>query len=162
MKDVRNDELIRLSLKPELSPEDEARLEKIFALTPEYRAAWEEERALSRAVQSLPNVPLSSNFTARVLETIDLEEAREERMRRARPDWLRAFWPRVAGGMMALALALFGWHEWRVSKQTRFAQEVAFVSAESGKLPSAEILRDFDAIEQWRSASDDELLMALQ
>src|SRR5882672_3259954 len=118
MKDVRNDELIRLSLKPVLTPEDEAGLEKILSANPAARGAWEEERALSRAVQSLPDVPLSSNFTARVLQAVDLEEAREERAG-SRRGWLHVLWPRLAGGVAAVALAVFGLHELRVSKQAR-------------------------------------------
>jgi anti-sigma factor RsiW len=161
MKDVRNDELLRLSLKPALSPEEEARLEKILSVNPEARVTWEEERALSRAVQSLPDVPLSSNFTARVLQAVDLEEAREARTG-SRPGWLRTLWPRLASAVAAVALAVLGLHELQVTKRERLAKEVEFVSNESGKLPSAEVLRDFDAIQQMRSASDDELLVVLQ
>jgi len=162
MKDVRNDELVRLSFKPALTREDETTLERIFSADPSARAAWEEDRALSRAVQSLPNVPLSGNFTARVLQAIDLEEAREARENSPRGNWLKIFWPRLVGGGAALLLALFGLHELRVSKQMRVVKEVAFVSEDSGNLPSADVLRDFDAIEQMRTASDVELLTALQ
>ena len=83
MKEVRNDELVRLSLKAELTPEEESRLEAWLAAHPETRAAWDEDRALGRALQSLPDAPLASNFTARVLQAVDLEETRAERGRRA-------------------------------------------------------------------------------
>lgn len=164
MKDVRNDELIRLSLKPELSAEDEARLEKFLAASPTARATWEEERALSRALQSLPDVPVSSNFTSRVMQAIDLEEKREERAKRSR-GWLHALWPRLSWGVAALLLTLFGFYEWRVSKRIQLAQDVALVSKDVSKLPSAEVLQDFEAVNLLRqvsATSDDELLIALQ
>ncbi|HTD66157.1 MAG TPA: hypothetical protein VK846_06455 [Candidatus Limnocylindria bacterium] len=165
MKDVRNDELIRLSMKPELSPEEEARLEKILRGEPDAHAAWDEERALSRALQSLPDVPLSNNFTSRVMQEIDLEEARDQRMRHSHGGWFRGFWPRLSWGTAALVLGLVGMHEYSVSKRTQLANDVALVSKDAAKLPSAEVLQDFDAINQLRQVSmtsDDDLLIALQ
>ena len=164
MKDVRNDELIRLSMKPELTPEDEARLDKILSGNPDARGAWEEERTLSRAVQSLPDVPLASNFTARVLQAVDLEEARDERRQRRPVRW-RALWPRLSWATAAALLALFGTHEILVSRRAQLARDVAFVSKDILKLPSPEVLQDFDAIDQLRqisATSDDDLLIALQ
>jgi hypothetical protein len=166
MKDVRNDELIRLSMKPVLTPEDEARLEAYLATHPDARATWEEERALGRALQSLPDVPVSSNFTARVLQAVDLENAREERSNRPKSGWLHRFWPQLSWTAAAAALlAVFGAHEYGTAKRNRLTDAVAFVSRDISKLPSAEVLRDFDAIEELRRApvaSDDELLIALQ
>lgn len=161
MKDVRNDELIRLSLKPALSPDDEARIEAFLATRPEERATWEEERALGRALQALPDVPVSSNFTSRVMQAVELETAREERSHTQR-GWRRAFWPRLSWAGLAALLAFFFMHEVRVRKRTQVVGDVVLLSQDSSMLPSAEVLRDFDAINQMRAASDDELLVVLK
>jgi hypothetical protein len=161
MKDVRNDELLRLSMKPALSPDDEARIEAFLATHPEARATWEEERVLGRALQSLPDVPVSSNFTARVMQAINLEDARAEREQTSR-GWLRVFWPRLSWAGLAALLAFFFVHEHRLQKRTQVAGDVKLISKDSATLPSADVLRDFDAIEQMRAASDDELLIVLK
>ena len=51
MNDVRKDELIRLGMQRELTPEEESRLEGWLAAHPEDRAAWDDERALNRALR---------------------------------------------------------------------------------------------------------------
>ena len=159
MKDVRNDELIRLSMKPVLTPDDEARLEAYLAAYPEVRAAWEEDRALGRALQSLPDVPVSSNFTARVLQAVDLEEARTERAKRS---WFPRGWPQLGWATVAALVAVLGVQEWRNIKRAQLMKDVTFVSSDITKLPSAEVLRDFDVIQQLPPVSDDELLIALR
>src|SRR6185503_7019948 len=149
MKDVRNDELIRLSMKPVLSPDDEACLEAFLATHPEARATWEEERALGRALQSLPDAPVSSNFTARVLQAVDLEEARAGR---AKPSWFPRGWPRLGWATVAALVAILGVQEWRnvqrAQLRAQLMKDVTLVSSDITKLPSVEVLRDFDAIQQ--------------
>ena len=166
MKEVRNDELVRLSLKAGLTPEQESRLEAWLAAHPGARAAWDEDRALGRALQALPDAPLSSNFTARVLQAVDLEDSRAERERRApERSWLRDFWPRVGWAAVAVLLTVVVVHENRVAKRKQLVRDVAFISQDAAKLPAPEVLEDFDAINQLRQASagsDDELLIALQ
>ena len=166
MKEVHNDELVRLSLKAGLTPEEESRLEAWLAAHPKARTMWDEDRALGRALQALPDAPLSSNFTARVLQAVDLEEARVERESRLpEQSWLRALWPRLGWAAVAVLLTVVVVHENRVANRTQLARDVAFVSADVAKLPALEVLGDFDAINQLRQASaggDDELLLALQ
>ena len=166
MKEVRNDELVRLSLKAGLTPEQESRLEAWLAAHPGARAAWDEDRALGRALQALPDAPLSSNFTARVLQAVDLEDSRAERERRApERSWLRDFWPRVGWAAVAVLLTVVVVHENRVAKRKQLVRDVAFISQDAAKLPAPEVLEDVDAINQLRQASagsDDELLIALQ
>ena len=166
MKEVHNDELVRLSLKAGLTSEEESRLEAWLAAHPEARTAWEEDRALGRALQALPDAPLASNFTARVLQAVDLEESRVERGRRApERSWLRVFWPRLGWAAVVALLTVVVVHENRVAKRTQLVRDVTFVSEDVAKLPAPEVLGDFDAITQLRQAtsgSDDELLIALQ
>jgi hypothetical protein len=165
MNDVRNEELVRLSFRRELTPEEESRLEGYFAANPRARAQWEEERVLSRAVQSLPDVPVSSNFTARVLQGLDLEEAREER-REAKP-WLRILWPRFGLGVVAALLGYLAYqHGHRADQRDRVVRALSELSKLSGeRMPQPDELQDFKAINWLRGTpapSDDELLIALQ
>lgn len=164
MNDVRKDELIRLAMQRELTPEEESRLESWLASHPETRAQWEEERALSRALQSLPDVPVSSNFTSRVLQAVDLEEARESRRERGK-SWLRLFLPRWRWGVAAALLVSLGFHEFRTVRRAQFDKQLRIVSGDLAKLPGPEILEDFDAIarlQQVSVTSDEELLAAFK
>jgi len=162
MNDTPEDELMRLSLRAGLTPEEETRLEFLLTTHPEARAIWEADHALGRALQSLPDVPLSSNFTARVLQAVDLEAAQEARQARSRP-WFRVLLPRLGGVTAALLLAFFGVQEYRAVKRLELAKDVSLM--EMAKLPGADVLQDFDAINQLQqiaATSDEELLKALQ
>jgi len=163
MNDVRKDELVRLSGKRELTPEEESRLEGYFAESPGARAAWEEERALSRALRALPDLPVSSNFTSRVLQEIDRDERQAER--RARP-WFQVLWPRL-GWATAVVLGGVLVFQHRAAKEDLLVSGLARVSQEMQQLkqlPEPELLQDFEVIERLSQAapSDDELLAALQ
>src|SRR4051812_4743501 len=105
MNDVRKEELIRLSMQRELTAEEEASLERWLAAHPVARTQWEEERALSRAIHSLPDVPVSSNFSSRVLQALDLEQSGDERRAEGK-NWFRSFLPRLSWVTVAL-LTLF-------------------------------------------------------
>ena len=79
--------------------------------------------------------------------------------------WLRAFWPRFAGVTAAVALSVFIWQTHRNSKRLELAHDASFVSQDFAKLPDADVLRDFDAIDSMRQSSApaaDELYLALQ
>ena len=159
MKDVREDDLFRLSLQPELSPEDESKLEAWLDAHPDARAAWEQDRALGRALQSLPDAPVSSNFTARVMQELDLSEAREER----KTGGWRLRWPRLGWAAAALALAVVGAQQFHNYQRTQIVADAALVSKDIARLPDA--FRDFDVVDSLREippSGDDGILIALQ
>jgi len=170
MNEVRNEELVELSMRRELTPEEMSRLEGYLAAHPETRAGWEEERALSRALHSLPDVPVSSNFTSRVLRALEVEEAREARWSQSsKGNWLRRLIPRFAWAAIAVLISVLGIQQIQTSKQERFAQDISFAAADLARVPNPEILlQDFDAIQELgqvssiSAISDDELLRVLQ
>src|SRR5438067_2362092 len=92
-----------ISWRRKLTPAEEAELRAWLAVHPEARAEWEAEIALTNTlVRSLPDVPVASNFTARVLQAVDRETAaREPRLPGWQP-WKR-WLPRVALGALAVA-----------------------------------------------------------
>jgi anti-sigma factor RsiW len=175
MSDPIYDELIRLSLKRELTDDDRARIETSLAAHPELREQWEADFALGRLVNRPLDVRLSSNFTARVLEQLDLDERATVRTSRSRwREWLRRIEPRLGLGFACAAALAFGAHQYRVLQTARahdqiervqLARELRVVSQEIASLPSPELFTDFNAINQLRqvsSVSDDELLKVLQ
>ena len=164
MNDVRKDELIRLGMQRELTPEEESRLEAWLAAHPETRAQWEEERALSRALRSLPDVPVSSNFTARVWQAVDLGEARETRRAHSK-SWRHLLLLRWRWGVAAALLISLGLFELRTAKRAQFDKQLRMVSSDLARLPGPEVLEDFDAIARLQEVSvtsDEELLAAFK
>lgn len=164
MNDVRKEELIRLSMKRELTAEEESNLDKWLAGEREAQAQWEEEQALSRAIHSLPDVPLSSNFTSRVLQAVEVEETGAARKVRSGRGWFRFLLPRTGWAVAAAALVALGIYN-RPTKQKDMDRALASLPIDFAKLPAPDALADFDAINQLRQASvvtDDKLLEALQ
>jgi ferric-dicitrate binding protein FerR (iron transport regulator) len=164
MNDVRKEEWIRLSMQRELTAEEEANLESWLAAHPETRAQWEDERALSRAVRALPDVPVSSNFTSRVLQAVRTDQLGDTRKRTSRLRWFGWSLPRLGWALALLVVVSFVIFE-RATKPKDFSKSVVMLPVDFAKLPSPDVLADFDAINQLRQASasgDDELLKALQ
>lgn len=121
------------------------------------------QRQLRELLSRLPDAPVASNFTARVLQAIEAEEMRRLRWLRLNwgRDW-RIFFPRItmtaaAAGIVAIAL----YHQHDVSAQRRMlAQSVEVVASQP--MPSLEALKNFDAIQRMgQSARPDDELLAL-
>ena len=68
MSDVSDTELLNAYLDGELTAEEQARAEKMLALSGEARQLLEELRAVSGALQSLPQQKLDEDLAARVLQ----------------------------------------------------------------------------------------------
>jgi hypothetical protein len=108
----------------------------------------------------LPDVPVASNFTTRVMQAIELEEARRSRWRLFDWPW-RVFVPRGAVATLLLALGLFTFHQHElVVQQGELAKSAALVASQ--QMPSVEALKNFDAIQRMgQSAHPDNELLAL-
>jgi len=118
------------------------------------------EARLSQALARLPDTAVPSNFTARVLQAIELEESRRARGWSLAWDW-HALLPRIAVTMAVVLFAglMFHHHE-LTSRRIVFAQNVALVAG-SQPLPSVEALKNFDAIQRMSQPRADEELLAL-
>src|SRR5262245_52791940 len=105
MSEAEYQALLEASWRRRLTATEEARLQAWLAAHPEEQARWESESSLSQLLEQLPDVPVASNFTARVLQAARSEAARPA----ARPllevvrDWLL---PRRATGVAWAALAI--------------------------------------------------------
>ena len=118
------------------------------------------EARLSQALARLSDAVVPSNFTARVLQAVELEESQRAR----RWNWVwnwRALLPRVA---VTAATVLFAgltiYHHELSSRRTALVQNVAILAG-SQPLPSVEALKNFDAIQRMSQPRADEELLAL-
>jgi hypothetical protein len=116
---------------------------------------------LTEALSRLPDAPVPSNFTARVMQAIDLEEARAPRPWLSRWNW-HSLLPRVAVAMVAIVAGI-GVYEHQLSTQRhRMAASVAMIASQP--VPSVDALKNFDAIQRMSQPvhADDELLILMQ
>jgi len=165
MSDEAYNELLEASWRRKLTAEEQAQLRAWLEAHPEAQADWEEDALLTQQLERLPNAPLSSNFTAQVVQKLDLDLAREEREQKRRP------WPvwgrlvsRYASVILIALLAGFGVLRYREHQRIEMVESVSNVTPVASVL-QPEILKDFDAIQQLRHVpvvSDAELLAALQ
>jgi hypothetical protein len=157
--------LRELSWRRKLTGAEEAKLRAWLAAHPEAQADWEAEAGLNAALGRLPDVPVPSNFTSRVLQAAGREAAKElRRGERRGPFWRRLRWlPKVAFAAIVLGVGLVSYRQIRAVRFAEYAQSVAAVSDVSS-LPSPEILEDFDAIRASNAnpLPDAKLLAALQ
>lgn len=113
---------------------------------------------LRELLSQLHDVPVASNFTARLMQTIELEEAQSVWSRSW--NW-RSLLPRVAFAMLAIGFAGLTFHHHEVYNQrAALAKNVALV-AEAQPLPSVDALKNFDAIQRMSQPRADEELLAL-
>lgn len=157
--------LRELSWRRKLTPAEAAELQAWLAAHPEARENWEAEAGLNEALGRLPDAPVASNFTARVLQAVERETASERRRRQRKwrfAEWLR-WLPRAAVAMVILGVGLISFQRVRSPHYRSLVQSVAAVSRVSS-LPSPEILEDFDAIRVSNPtpAADEELLAVLK
>src|SRR4051812_3811867 len=119
------------------------------------------DRRLTDALARLPDAPLASNFTARLMQQINLEEAATQRSVR-RWNW-HALLPRFAMVTAAVVFAGIAFRQYEVSSHRHaIADSIAMVSAQP--MPSVDALNNFDAIQRMSQPAhaDDELLALLQ
>jgi ferric-dicitrate binding protein FerR (iron transport regulator) len=152
-----------------LSAAEQSQLESFLSRHPDWREAWNEEATLTRLLAALPDPPISSNFTAQVLNATNFHSPPAARVL----PWLQLPRPALGFALASLVLLLgavgFLVHQDRT--QTRWAASVADLSrqielaANSTDLPAIQLLQDFDAIyhlSQPHSLADEELLAALE
>ena len=115
---------------------------------------------LRKLLSQLPDAPVPSNFTARVLQAVELEESRPARK------WNFNWWnwrvlPRIAATAAAVLFAGLAFHHHEVyTQRSALARNVAFVTA-AQPLPSVDALKNFDAIQRMSQPRADEELLAL-
>ena len=143
------DRLCELSWRGALTGAEEAELRAWLAAHPEAQSDWEAESGLNEALARLPDAPVPSNFTARVMQAFEREA---DAARRAPTLWWQSWqaglsWlPKAAVAAVVLGAGLFAYHHHlQTTRRTEMARSVVVV-ADVFSLPSPEILKDFDVI----------------
>ncbi|HEX4265877.1 MAG TPA: hypothetical protein VH597_16205 [Verrucomicrobiae bacterium] len=147
-----------------LTPSEEAELRAWLAAHPGEKVDWEIEGRLTEILGRLPDVPVSSNFTARVLQAVERDAMAESRPKASRRAWfLRLLLPRAAVATVLFGVGLFTYHEHVATERAEMVQGVKVVAGVSS-LPSPEILQDFDTIRQMSSTPgpDPELIALMK
>lgn len=121
------------------------------------------QQELRALLARLPDAPVASNFTARVMSAVELEESRPLRPWHITWNW-RALLPRSAVAATVVLFVGLAFHHYELASQrTALAKNVALV-AESLPLPSVDALKNFDVIQRMSQPAhaDEELLALLQ
>ena len=121
------------------------------------------EAQLTDALSKISDAPVASNFTARVLAAIELEEKLALRSQSRAWNW-RLFFPRVAVAAAALVFAGVAIQRYETSSHRQeIARSVALVAG-AKSLPSVDALENLDAIQRMSESAhaDGELLAMMQ
>ena len=122
------------------------------------------EARLTDALTKLSDAPVPSNFTARILAAIELEEAQAARSAQGRTWNWRRLWPRLAVATAVLIFAGVSIQRYETnSHRFTLAKNVAMVAV-AHPLPSADVLENLDAIQRMSQSgrADGQLLADLQ
>jgi hypothetical protein len=149
-----------------LSAAEEAQLRSWLLEHPEAGKEWEIEKALTQALNGLADAPVSSNFTARVVQAAQREAAAADRASKPIESawrWWVRWMPQAAGATLAIALGLVSYAHFREARRVELVRSVTTVT-QVASVPSPQALEDFDAIQAMsqKPTADEELLKVLQ
>ncbi len=154
--------LREISWRRPLNEAEQAEWRAWLLTHPEAQAEAEADAVLNAALAKLPDAPMPSNFTARVLQAIEQEQAAAARPK-APPttSWWHAFLPRLAVVCVVVLGGLGLWQQQRAKQKdlTHVAREVASADL----LSDPNVLTHFDEIASLTppEASPDEALLAM-
>ena len=123
----------------------------------------QELQEIRQLLSKLPETPVSSNFTARVMQAVEREEIhRPHRWNVLAWNW-HALLPRAAVAAVVLGIAGFAYQQYEAgSQRAEIARNIKQIA--SVKPPSLDALQNFDAIQRMSQPAhpDEELLSLLQ
>jgi anti-sigma factor RsiW len=156
------EKLREISWRRKLNSDEERDLREWLAAHPEAQESLELDTGLTEALGKMTDLPVASNFTARVLQAVGQDAKAEARAQkspwniwRRLPRWL----PKVASATVVVLAGLLAYvHTSSVEARQRAAvQRVAGIP-----LPNPEILTNFEAIRMVSATpAPDEQLLAL-
>ena len=160
MKQPEIETLLQTARERDLTGGELAKLERWLAANPAEQAEWE---ALDRLLAALPDAPVATNFTARVLDEVRRAET-------AQPALAQAWWQRLlapqfrpiqiaAAATLAMVIGGVGYQSHLNQSQAEMASAVASIAEFT-----PDFLADFEAIEAVAQADaiDEELWAALK
>src|SRR5689334_19645681 len=163
MNDPVYQRLREISWRRKLTDAEQAELRAWLAAHPEARADAEVEAALNDALAKLPDAPVPSNFTARVLQAVEREAIQPARKPRDSSWFWRVLVPRTAVALLVVGAGLLS-YERRVAAKRSVIKESLIAVTEVQSLPEPEFLEHFDEIRRLSATppADRELLALMQ
>src|SRR5947209_20326361 len=120
MNDPLEIKLRETSWRRPLTAAEQAELQAWLEAHPEARPNWEAKAGLSGVREKIPAPPVSSNFTARVLQAIEREERAPQRRRSRIWSW-RWVLPKVAFATVVVVVGLFTYNERAAARRMALA-----------------------------------------
>ncbi len=162
MNQIEFEKMKLASWQRRLTEQENSAIEAHFAAHPETRTDWDEEFALAQTLRNVPEVPVSSNFTALVLRVVERESAQPLHDSLTLYDWLKRHWLRsTALASLLVCGGFISAQQYRSVQRMNMAQGVSAVS-QAAAFPH-QWLEDFDAINRFEQPPvDNELLAALR
>jgi hypothetical protein len=120
------------------------------------------QKDLRKLLSRLPDAPVASNFTARVMQAVELEESRRARKWSFAWNW-HALPPRIAvASVVVLFAGLMLQHYELNVRRTALIKNVALVA--ETPMPGLDALKNFDTIQRMSQPAhaDEELLALMQ
>jgi len=162
MNEEKNQTWQQIVWRRRRSPEEDKNLQDLRRADPSLDLEIAQDERLTGLISSIRNVPVSSNFTARVMH-----EAR----RSATPLVVRTGWSdlhrrwiaRLSFAALALFLGIFSFQQYQSTRRHELARNIAAIS-EAAALPPIEWLQDFEIIRNMGNPPviDDELIALMQ
>lgn len=146
-----------------LTATEQAEIRTWLVAHPEAQAEAEAELALNQALARLPDAPVPSNFTARVWQTIERDDAQKVRVPAPRATWWwRVFVPRFTAGTVMIGVGLLVYRHHEAEQQAEFVKNFLVVASPS--LADPKVIEDFEVICQLSppTAVDEELLKLME
>ena len=164
MNQAQNIQRLReIAWRRPLTLAEEAELRECLQGQSEALIEWEHDAELSRQLFGLQDAPVPSNFTARVMHQIELEESRAgQQGYHAIKRWSWRRWiPRFAVAVMLLAAGLFGY---KLREEQRAAElgRTLHLIATTDVVPPPDALENFDEISRLSGQADLNLLASLE
>ncbi len=129
---------------------------------PETAAELELESRLSESLAKMPDAAVPSNFTARVLQAVELDEGLRPRRGILGWNW-HMLLPRIAVTAALILFAGMTLHHYDLTARRTALARSAVLVAGSQPLPSVDALKNFDAIQRMsQPRADEELLTLMQ
>lgn len=147
--------LREISWRRALTETEQAELRAWLAAHPEQQSDTEADSALSQALAKLPDAPMPSNFTARVLQAIEREAATAARTAgRTSAPWWRILIPRIAVATVVVGISAMAYRHNQAVKREELADAAKDLVAVAAAAPSADltVLEDFEAIRSMSQA----------
>jgi len=151
MKNRSYQDWIDLHWQRALTQEEAGQWETFLQENPSHHEEWEWDQQLLQGVHQLAAVPLSNNFTSRVIRSVEHLQPesviQEEETRSSGAGWLSKWWSlpgiRIAGTSAVLLAGFWLW-QWDPTAPDMVESITTVTRAET--VPTVEELENFDAI----------------